>query len=92
MSVAVATLHEDILSSNCANYVFIVLSCLAVKIDIINETVDYSQCHCSNDGDDPQNVTEEPRSREILESMQCRLRAVNLTFLKTFVRTETRKG
>ena len=85
MSVAVATLHEDILSSNCANYVFIVLSCLAIKIDIINETVDYSQCHCSNDGDDPENVTEEPRSREILESMQCGLRAVNLTFLKTFV-------
>ena len=60
---------------------FSVFPCLEVKIDIINETVDNSQSHCSNDGDDPKNMAEDPGSREILESMQRGLRAVNLPFI-----------
>ena len=61
--------------------VFDVFSCLKVKIEIIYETIVNGQGDCSDDGDHPEEVTEEARSRKILEPMQRRLGAVNLPFI-----------
>ena len=55
-------------------------SYLKVKVEIINETIVNGQSDCGDDGDNPEDVTEEPGSRQILESMQRRLGAVNLPF------------